>query len=75
MSMTRLIRSYNEKGLYSVGQVAKMTGIGATSIRRHQGKLLPLPVTVHKNNTRLYTKAQIEEIQRCWQNYRPKVKA
>ncbi|OGW68654.1 MAG: hypothetical protein A2036_02305 [Omnitrophica bacterium GWA2_50_21] len=70
MSMTRLIKSYNEKGLYTVGQVARMTGIGATSIRRHQGKLFPLPATVHKNSTRLYTKNQIEEIQRCWENYR-----
>lgn len=69
MPMTRVVEKYNKQGYYTITQVAKELGIGATTIRRYEGIEFPQTEKRGRNKARLFTKEQIKLIEN-WRNKR-----
>jgi DNA-binding transcriptional MerR regulator len=73
MPMTTVVERYNQQGFYTISQVARQIGVGATTLRRYEGKLFPKTEKLGRNRARLFTKQQIEVIRRnleCQKNKR-----
>ena len=65
MAMTRRVQEFKEKGYYTVGEVAKLLGIGQTTIRRNEGRLFPMAEKrVGRNGMRLFGERQVEEMRK-----------